>query len=157
MWRYLPMSVPHFGEIQHHLNTNGITLFRSITMFRRTGSVMWNIPHTQTGCEEYRQSHITLLWIWIMLWAIWVIGNHKFQFQSIGKNYPHGFEVPHNRATAYYLVNDNDRMIETPVPFKGPTWIKCPFVMPMTHCPQDNTTLPFQGWTLKWSTKLVPS
>ena len=47
-----------------------ITLFRSITMFYGTDSIMWNILHSQYECGEYSieycQSHITLLWIWIL-------------------------------------------------------------------------------------------
>ena len=38
-----------------------------------TGNIMQNIPQIQSDYEEYsteyRQSHKTLLWIWIMLWS----------------------------------------------------------------------------------------
>ena len=48
-----------------------ITIFRSITLFCGTNSNPRNIFHIQIECEEYSieycQSHITLLWIWIML------------------------------------------------------------------------------------------
>jgi hypothetical protein len=56
------------------LSQQNITLFRSITMLCGTNSSLWNIPHVQFECGEYFakycQSHIILLWIWIMLWTI---------------------------------------------------------------------------------------
>jgi hypothetical protein len=40
-------------------------------MFYGTDNILQMIPHIQCECEEYSpkycQSHITLLWIWIML------------------------------------------------------------------------------------------
>ena len=36
--------------------------------------------------------------------AIWVIGNLKLTIRSNGENHPHGFEVPHKKAT-HYLIN----------------------------------------------------
>ena len=48
-----------------------ITIFRSITLLCGTNSNPRNSFHIQIECEEYSieycQSHITLLWIWIML------------------------------------------------------------------------------------------
>ena len=40
-------------------------------MFWKTDNILRNVPHIESECEvyyaEYRQSHITLLWIWIVL------------------------------------------------------------------------------------------
>ena len=52
-----------------------ITLLRSITMFFETDFILWKILHNiQYECGEYfakyHQSHITLLWIRIMLICI---------------------------------------------------------------------------------------
>jgi hypothetical protein len=61
-----------------------ITLFKAITILCQIESILWNVPHIQPECEEYSikptmfrkmwkysakycQSHITLLWLWIML------------------------------------------------------------------------------------------
>ena len=48
-----------------------ITLFRFITMFCGTDNISRNILHIQSESAEYFveycQSHVTLLWIWIML------------------------------------------------------------------------------------------
>ena len=49
-----------------------ITLFKSIKVFCGTDNILQNTPHIQVQCgtyfAKYCQSHITLLWIWIMLW-----------------------------------------------------------------------------------------
>ena len=49
-----------------------ITFLKSITMLCGIDCVWQNIPHIHVECEEYfveyNQSHITLLWIWIMLY-----------------------------------------------------------------------------------------
>ena len=49
-----------------------ITFLKSITMLCGIDCIWQNIPHIHIECEEYfveyNQSHITLLWIWIMLY-----------------------------------------------------------------------------------------
>ena len=53
-----------------------ITLFNFITLFCGSENILQDIPHIQTKYEkysiEYCQSHITLLWIWIMLYKLLV-------------------------------------------------------------------------------------
>ena len=53
---------------------DAITLFRSIIMFYGTDIILQNILHIHIECRkysmEYCQSHITLLWIWIILWPL---------------------------------------------------------------------------------------
>ena len=53
-------------KIEFSLNST-----RSITRFCWTSNILQNILHIQSECGEYSieycQSHITLLWIWIML------------------------------------------------------------------------------------------
>ena len=61
-------------SIQNRNGLHVITLFTSITMFCGTDNILQNIPHIQTQCTKYSakycSSHITLLWIWIMLWLV---------------------------------------------------------------------------------------
>ena len=51
---------------------DNITSFRPIAMLCGSDNIIRTIPHIQAECEEYSteycQSHITLLWAWIMLW-----------------------------------------------------------------------------------------
>ena len=50
-------------------------------MLRGTDSILWNILHIKTECgeyyAEYYQSHITLLWILIMLCIVGIEDNMK--------------------------------------------------------------------------------
>jgi hypothetical protein len=79
-WPYFNMSTPPSLDFPHHHGIANpksnyiyiylyllITLFISITMFRGTRNILWNIPHIQYECEKYSvkycQSHKTLLWI----------------------------------------------------------------------------------------------
>ena len=71
-----------------------IILFRSITMFCGIDSILQNILHIQTKCEEYStnycQSHRTLLWIWIMLWS----NNTPYQQNKLSYSCPDHTNFP---------------------------------------------------------------
>jgi hypothetical protein len=59
------------NNLFHNAIPNCITSFISIIVLCGNDNIMWNISHIQYDYMEYFvvycQSHITLLWIWIML------------------------------------------------------------------------------------------
>ena len=74
-------------------------------MFGGIDNILHNIPHIQFECEEYStkycQSHIALLWIWIMLWCrtelYQTFTNHSLIETIIG--------IPRaNRAPSHHVV-----------------------------------------------------
>ena len=78
-------------------DNHDITLFRSIIVFCGTESTPRSISHFQFAYREYSvkycPSHITLLWIWIMLWigicswnSVSCIHNHDINIILIHNN-----------------------------------------------------------------------
>ena len=67
------IMVPLNNMIQNNGFGYDVTLFKPIAVFCGIDNIMQNIPHIRLECEEYSikywQSHITLLWVWIMLWS----------------------------------------------------------------------------------------
>ena len=90
------------NSIMHGFKFKCITLLWAITLFCRTDNIRWNIQHIYTEFEEYCvglavfcgnfhiqydyekysakycQSHITLLWLWIMFWDSKLYISSKF-------------------------------------------------------------------------------
>ena len=72
---------------------SNITLFTSITMLCGTNNIPQKIPHIERErgkySMEYCYSHITMLWIWIMLWNFGLHGTSWLFLCWMKERYAH--------------------------------------------------------------------